>query len=63
MHMPMHTQKVTITPGHATYEQLQSPTLPVWKDIYYFNLTNPDEFQAGSMPKLSEIGPYSYRWV
>ena len=61
--MPMHTQKVTITPGHATYEQLQNPTLPVWKDIYYFNLTNPDEFQAGRMPKLSEIGPYSYRWV
>ena len=59
-----HTiQQVTITPGHATYEQLQNTTLPLWKDIYFFNLTNPEDFQSGKMPELKEIGPYSYRWV
>ena len=57
-------QKVTIEPGHATYEQLQNPTPPLWKSFYFFNLTNPKEFEEGSeVPKLEEKGPYSYRYT
>ena len=65
-HTHTHTstmQKATIEKGHATYEQLQDPTLPVWKSIYFFNLTNPEEFESGEKPNLTEIGPYSYRYV
>ncbi len=54
-------QKVTLQPGHATYEQLKDPTLPVWKSLYFFNLTNPDDFQNGAAPVVKELGPYSYR--
>ena len=54
-------QQVTLKPGHATYEQLQNPTLPIWKDFYFFNLTNPDEFVEGAKPNLTQVGPYSYR--
>ena len=57
----LSVQSVTIEKGHATYEQLQNPTLPVWKDFYFFNLTNPEGFAAGEKPNLTEIGPYSYR--
>jgi hypothetical protein len=55
-------QAATILEGHALYEQLQNPTLPAWRSFYFFNLTNPEEFeQNGSKPVLEEIGPYSYR--
>ena len=57
-------QRVTIQPGHATYEQLQGPTLPIWKSIYFFNLTNGPEFEDGKeIPRIVEVGPYSYRYV
>ena len=48
--------------GHATYEQLQNLTLPLWKSFYFFNLTNPEQFEAGDKPALKEVGPYSYRY-
>lgn len=47
--------------GSTTLAQLLDPSVPIFKDIYFFNLTNPEEFQAGAKPNLSEIGPYSYR--
>lgn len=56
-------QQVTLESGHATYEQLKEPTLPVWKSIYFFNLTNPEEFHDGAAPVVVQVGPYSYRWV
>ena len=56
-------QKVTVQEGHATYEQLQNLTLPLWKSFYFFNLTNKEDFEAGSKPILKEVGPYSYRCV
>ena len=49
--------------GHATYEQLQKPSIPIHKDFYFFNLTNAEEFafeRGGVKPDLAEIGPYSY---
>ena len=48
-------------PGHTTYEQFLNPELPVWKSIYFFNLTNPEGFVAGEKPVLEEKGPYGYR--
>ena len=54
---------MTVQEGHATYEQLQNLTLPLWKSFYFFNLTNKEDFEAGSKPILEEVGPYSYRWV
>jgi len=28
---------------------------------YMYNITNPDEFEAGEKPEFEEIGPYVYR--
>ena len=57
-------KKVTIKKGHATYEQLQNPTIPIYKKFYFFNLTNAEDFhnkQGGVIPNFTEVGPYSYR--
>jgi lysosome membrane protein 2 len=54
-------KSVTLVPGHASYEQLQNLTLPLWKDFYFFNLTNPEEFAEGGKPNVTQVGPYSYR--
>ncbi|XP_003387595.1 PREDICTED: lysosome membrane protein 2-like [Amphimedon queenslandica] len=57
----MVNEKLTILPGHSSYEQLKDPSLPVYKDVYFFNLTNPVEFSQGARPIVNEVGPYSYR--
>lgn len=59
----MFMQELVIKDGSPTFRQLMNPTVPIYKDIYFFNLTNPEEFQAGDKPNLFELGPYSYRWV
>jgi len=38
---------------------IDPPATPRVK-IYVFNFTNPDEFLAGSKPKLEELGPYVF---
>ena len=57
---------MTVQEGHATYEQLQEPSIPIYKNFYFFNLTNHKEFaerNGGVKPVLQEVGPYSYRSV
>ncbi len=34
---------------------------PLFKSYYFWNLTNPDEYMAGSKPQFEELGPYVYR--
>lgn len=56
------SQRVTLEDGHMTYEQLRKPSIPTYKSFYFFNLTNPQDFEEGdSVAILTEIGPYSYR--
>ena len=53
---------MTLEEGHLTYDQLKEPSVPVYKAFYFFNLTNPDDFQDGvAKAILQEIGPYTYR--
>jgi len=54
---------VTLEQGHATYEQLEEPSIPIFKDFYFFNLTNFEKFHKSKgeeTPVLVEVGPYSY---
>lgn len=53
-------KRMRLLPGNVPFQQLQNPSLPIFKDVYFFNLTNPEEFAAGSPPNVIEIGPYSY---
>lgn len=52
---------VQLRPGSRTREQLYLPipfdiefTISVW------NITNPDEVQAGAFPIVREVGPYHF---
>jgi len=56
-------QQTTLEAGHETYKQWVKPTIPMYKDFYIFNLTNPKEFADGAKPKFDELGPYRYRCV
>ena len=53
---------MVIQPGSTPYKQLKDPSLPVYQDIYFYNLTNPEKFAKGEeQPNVTELGPYSYR--
>lgn len=54
-------QMATLLPGHLTYKQWKKPTVELYKDIYFFNLTNPEEFEKGATPVVKQVGPYRYR--
>ena len=58
-----YMQRVVLQEGSATFQQLLSPSVPLFKDVYFFNLTNPVEFEGGAKPQLVEVGPYSYRYA
>ncbi len=54
---------MSIVPGHSSYDQLQEPSLPIYLDAYYLNLTNAEAFSQGrEPPHVVEIGPYSFRY-
>ncbi len=57
------SQKLVILPGNAPYIQLTEPILPLYKDLYFFNITNPEAFADGADPHIQELGPYSFRYV
>ena len=57
------SQRMQLLPGNVPFDQLQFPSLPIYKDVFFFNLTNPDGFQKGEKPRVNEIGPYSYKWA
>ena len=57
----MSLQQLTLEDGHQTYDQWIDPTIPMYKDYYVFNLTNPVEFADGAKPHFDELGPYRYR--
>lgn len=52
---------VQLRPGSKTREQLY---LPIPFDIEFkisvWNITNPDEVQAGAIPIMKEVGPYYF---
>eukprot|EP00163_Fabomonas_tropica_P006950 TRINITY_DN1654_c0_g2_i1.p1 TRINITY_DN1654_c0_g2~~TRINITY_DN1654_c0_g2_i1.p1 ORF type:complete len:118 (-),score=21.00 TRINITY_DN1654_c0_g2_i1:209-562(-) len=35
--------------------------LPIMKNVYFFNLSNPDEFLEGAKPNLTQVGPFAYQ--
>ncbi|CAI2729510.1 unnamed protein product [Schistosoma spindalis] len=42
------------------YHHWFNSSIPIYIQFYFFNLTNPYEFQNGAKPKLKQLGPYTY---
>lgn len=47
--------------GTQVFDTWEKPPLPVYTQFYFFNVTNPEEILQGEIPRLEEVGPYTYR--
>jgi len=52
--------KVPLLPGTDISKAWISPPVKPLLKIYYFNVTNPEEYLSGKKLRLQEIGPYVY---
>ncbi|KAI4459875.1 scavenger receptor class b type-1 sr-b1 [Holotrichia oblita] len=54
----------TLRPGHFIYSFWAEPPLEILVKVYIFNVTNSNEFLAGTEKlKVEEIGPYVYQEI
>ena len=55
-------QRVSLHNGSDTYEMFVQPTIPIYLEVYVFDLRNPQEVLAGKQkPYVQQRGPYVYR--
>ncbi|KAJ9578477.1 hypothetical protein L9F63_005297, partial [Diploptera punctata] len=54
--------ELRLTPTSKTFKEWKDPSSPLVLDFYFFNWTNPEEiYNVDFKPKLSEVGPYSFK--
>nr|XP_027215929.1 protein croquemort-like [Penaeus vannamei] len=53
--------QMQVTEGSRAYEIWRLTPVPLFLRLYFFNLTNPDEFEKGAKPIVQQVGPYCYR--
>uniref|UniRef100_A0AAR2JVJ0 Scavenger receptor class B, member 1 n=1 Tax=Pygocentrus nattereri TaxID=42514 RepID=A0AAR2JVJ0_PYGNA len=53
--------EITLTEGSKVFGTWKNPPPPVFMEFFFFNVTNPDEFLAGAKPRVTHMGPYTYR--
>lgn len=46
--------------GSQVYDMWRKPTIPIYFQVYVFDLQNPQEVINGARPYLKERGPYTY---
>ena len=49
--------------GGMLYKIWKNYSIPIYLQIYMFNLSNPDEFKNGQKPSVVQTGPYTYRFL
>merc|ERR1719397_269738 len=54
------SSKVQLLPGSEVAEAWINPPVKPFLKVYYFNVTNPEEYLAGAKIKLQEVGPFVY---
>ena len=47
--------------GSETYDKWSSPSVPVFLNFHFFNVSNPEEVLNGKKAKLIEVGPFVYQ--
>ncbi|KAF6132715.1 scavenger receptor class B member 2 [Phyllostomus discolor] len=53
-------KNIVLRNGSETFDSWKKPPLPVYSQFYFFNVTNPEEILRGEIPRLEEVGPYTY---
>ncbi|XP_037795050.1 scavenger receptor class B member 1-like [Penaeus monodon] len=53
--------QMQVTEGSRAYDIWRLTPVPLFLRLYFFNLTNPDEFAKGAKPIVQQVGPYCYR--
>nr|KAF6432289.1 scavenger receptor class B member 2 [Rousettus aegyptiacus] len=56
-------KNIVLRNGSETFDSWKKPPLPVYSQFYFFNVTNPAEILRGEIPRLEEVGPYTYREI
>lgn len=56
----MLEKKLMILPGSKTLENFKSPPVPIYMQFWLFNVTNSEEVLQGALPRLKQVGPYTY---
>ena len=57
-------QLLAFSEDSPTYHAWKEPPVTIKTKLYFFNLTNKEEFLNGTAkPKLQEVGPYVLGWV
>lgn len=55
-------KKLTLSEESEVFEQWREPSLPIYFEVYFFNITNPDDIEDNiSKPIIEEVGPFSFR--
>lgn len=54
-------KELVLKKGSDVYQKWQRPPVVPHLLLYFFNVTNKEEFQQGAKPVLQEVGPYCYR--
>ncbi|CAL8110768.1 unnamed protein product [Orchesella dallaii] len=54
-------EQVRLVNGSETWDKWSNIPYPVYLSFYVFNVTNPDEVEAGGKPVFEEKGPYAYK--
>lgn len=54
-------QKVLILPGTDTYDNWKESPVPIYDNLFLFNITNPHGFNHGEKAVLKLVGPFVYR--
>lgn len=47
--------------GSAKWDSWKEVPIPVFQQIYIFNVTNSEDVLKGEKPILEELGPYVYQ--
>jgi len=54
-------EEVQLKNGTDTWDKWSEIPIPIYLNFHTFDVTNPDEVEAGALPIFKENGPYAYR--